>query len=81
MSHDLNLYLHIIESQLLHSNPSQQRLMIRAVFSKIADNMQIRFFIHCCKVTADFIDLLPTFSAGLLQSVFDVCKGLVDLFA
>lgn len=76
-----NLYLdpHAIKCQCLDANPSQQWLMVRAVFTKISNQVLSRF--HAQKVAADLVDLLPALPAGLLQGMFDIRKCLVDLLA
>ena len=79
MSCDLDLDAHAIERECLDANASQYWLMVRAVFSKIANQVLSRF--HVQKVAADLVDLLPALPAGLLQGVLDVRKCLVDLLA
>ena len=78
MSRNRNLDAHA-ERQALHPHGRQQRLMVRTVFPKVADEMP--FHVERHHVAADLVDLLPALATGLLQGMLHVGKSLVDLLA
>ena len=79
MSRHFNLHPHVVLSQSGDTHARPQRLMVRHVFSEVADHGILCLLVQGQMVRVDPEDLLPTFSAGGLEGQFDVLEGLVDL--
>lgn len=81
MSADFNLNPHPLYCQLRHPNSRHNRL-VRSMLLQHALNRLLHFLTRSQIEQADAIDILPpSSSAGNLQCVLDVVKGLFDFFA
>jgi hypothetical protein len=63
---------------LTDANACQDRAMVRQPLLQVPDRSHHRRLTKVGEVKPDLVDLGPALSAGMLEGVVDVCKGLID---
>jgi hypothetical protein len=81
VSADFNLNPHTWQAEALHSNGSQNRLVVGEPLLEVANRGRVPFLAELDEVEPDLVHLAPAFAACVLEAVIDVSKGLIDFFA
>jgi hypothetical protein len=79
MSDDFDLNTHPRKTKLIYTNAGQDGAVVRHPLFEISNRGHHGLFAEVCKVEPDLVDLGPCLTTSVLQSVFDVGEGLVNL--